>query len=66
MDRTEQLEQARKAVEEAQRLAREAHRHAASNPMASTTLAAASAAWSDVARTHAAIAALLPDTTTED
>lgn len=66
MDRTEQLEQALAAADKARYLAREAERHASADREKTPAFAAASEAWSTVARTHAAIAALLPDTTTED
>ncbi|MER7963590.1 hypothetical protein [Streptomyces ardesiacus] len=66
MDRTEQLEQARGAADKARYLASVAERHAYNEREKTPAFAAASAAWADVARTHAAIAALLPDTTTED
>ncbi|MFJ8191096.1 hypothetical protein ACIQ8D_15185 [Streptomyces sp. NPDC096094] len=66
MDRTDQLDQARDAIAEARHLAHEAAREALNRGSRATALAAASAAWSDIARTHTAIAAGLPDTTTED
>lgn len=66
MDRAQHLALATEAVTHAERLAGAADRHAYNERERTPALAAAAAAWADVARTHAAIAALLPDTTTED
>ncbi|MFJ8192808.1 hypothetical protein ACIQ8D_24055 [Streptomyces sp. NPDC096094] len=63
MDRTEQLEQARIAIAEARNLAHEAKRAALAGSSKANGLAAASAAWSDIARTHTRVAATLPETT---
>jgi hypothetical protein len=54
------------AATRAASLARQAEDHANADREKTPAFAAASAAWADIARTHAAIAALLPDTTTED
>ncbi|MEF9903688.1 hypothetical protein [Streptomyces sp. P9-A2] len=63
MDRKQRLTMADAAATRAASLAREAEDHAHSDPAKTPAFAAASAAWSTVARTHLAIAALLPDTT---
>ncbi|MEU7399721.1 hypothetical protein [Streptomyces sp. NPDC044948] len=66
MDRAQHLALADEAVTRAERLAGAAERHAYNEREKTPALAAAAAAWADIARTHTNIAALLPDTTTED
>ncbi|GHA64194.1 hypothetical protein GCM10010330_16260 [Streptomyces tendae] len=66
MDRAQHLALADEAVMRAAKLADDAERYASNTREKTPAYAAASEAWSTVARTHAAIAALLPDTTTED
>jgi len=68
MDRTKHLSLADDAVCRAERLAGHAEEAARSNDFRhkAAPLAEAGALWSDIAKAHAAIAAVLPDTTTED
>ena len=64
MDRAKHLALADAAVTRAERLAGDAERYAnhADYPHKVAPVAAAGAVWADIARTHAAIAAALPDT----
>jgi hypothetical protein len=68
VDRTENLIAANTAARRATALARDAEssaRHSGTDQR-TAALAAAGALWAQVARTHAAIAAALPATSTED
>ena len=65
MDRTKHIKLADAAVTRAERLAGRAETAALNDRPEATIWAAASAAWSDIARTHAAIARALPETAGE-
>lgn len=66
--RTDALTKADEAARRAESLAADADRYAysADYPHRVAPLAAAGALWADVARAHAAIAAVLPETTGEE
>ncbi|WP_371670015.1 hypothetical protein OG985_21670 [Streptomyces sp. NBC_00289] len=68
MDRTQRLTMADAATTRAAALARDAEVAAQSSERRhqAAPLAAAGALWADIARTHVAIAAALPETETED
>ncbi|MGW3846874.1 hypothetical protein [Streptomyces fagopyri] len=68
MTRDQRISLADAAVTRAAGLARQAEQAAESNDFRhkAEPLAAASAAWSDIARSHAAIAATLPETESAD
>ncbi|MFE1748988.1 hypothetical protein ACFW88_00280 [Streptomyces anandii] len=63
MNRYDRLAMAEFALERAAGLAREAEQHARSNDSRhkAAPLAAAGSLWADIARTHTAIAAALPE-----
>ncbi|MFD8453902.1 hypothetical protein [Streptomyces coelicoflavus] len=67
MDRTEALQEAVQAVARAKELASSAENLARTSNAGHkvSPRAEAGALWADIARTHLALAALLPDTTTE-
>nr|WSY53822.1 hypothetical protein OG999_29385 [Streptomyces sp. NBC_00886] len=67
MDRAQHLSLADSAVRRAENLAGDAERYATGNDYLHKVapLAAAGALWADIARAHAAVAAVLPTTETE-
>lgn len=65
MDRTKHIKLADAAVTRAERLAGRAESEALNDRPVAAIWAAASTAWSDIARTHAAIARALPETAEE-
>ncbi|MEV0639025.1 hypothetical protein AB0I77_29595 [Streptomyces sp. NPDC050619] len=68
MTRAEALQEAIEAAARAKKLAADVERnaHHADRLGSVPRLAAAGATWADTARAYAAIAAVLPETTTED
>lgn len=62
MDRANHIKLADEAVTRAERLAGRAESAALNERPVAHIWAVASGAWSDIARTHAAIAAVLPET----
>lgn len=66
MNRDQHLKLADQAVTRAERLAGDATRFSADYPHKVASLAAAGALWADIARSHATIAAALPETESTD
>lgn len=62
MDRDKHIKLADEAITRAERLAGRAESAAINERPVAEIWAAAAGAWSDIARTHAAIAAVLPET----
>ncbi|MFJ3826218.1 hypothetical protein [Streptomyces nodosus] len=68
MDRTQHMKLADAALTRAQRLAEDAEHYAQSDTYnhKAAPFAAAGALWADIARTHATVAATLPETKPTD